>query len=628
MSQTNISLVALITALTNRGIATDKTVADNNTASLAALALKAPLASPALTGTPTTPTGTAGLSSQQIANNAWVLNEITTAISSAIRVAGDWDASGNLYPSATSGTGVSGAIRKGDQFTISVAGTLGGVLVEAASVVYAKIAAPGQTSTNWVILEHALQQATETLVGTVRFANLGETVNNSTPIATAAVSPMNLWEAFATYSSSIQEITGNWVFDNPISANGGIIAGGQQINNLYNGSNPSDAVALNQIAGLYKGVFQSGVDYQIGDAVTYQGVLYHNVSQNVSVDFYPMAWALDPNSIPIPTGQSRKVLRSDGSFISYQLQPTNDVVGGAGIYTTLALATANSEYGVRKKGQIVTVTDDPTSANNGTYVVNKDLQLTTIPTSQFTMGQFGAYTATKAGAQTVNTLGSGAVGVFSVNLLESTGAERPLTPAEYSVSTGILTISSTAQVAIGDVITGYYYGASATGQVAVQPLGGIFRGPYTAGLIYQQYDSVINPSGALMAASSLISPAPATYSAATWFDPVATKINQEYYTSLTYASSITLDYSLGSAQTLTATGSVTFVSISNKVAGRSLRIFITNTSGIAINVTLPSVWKTQGVIAPSIAANKSGVVTAEFVGTTEAQVWASIVTQQ
>lgn len=51
---------------------------------IAGISSKAPLASPALTGTPTTPTPTAGLSNLQIANTAFVAGAISSAITNLI----------------------------------------------------------------------------------------------------------------------------------------------------------------------------------------------------------------------------------------------------------------------------------------------------------------------------------------------------------------------------------------------------------------------------------------------------------------------------------------------------------------------------------------------------------------
>ncbi|MFN8238643.1 MAG: hypothetical protein U0T77_10785 [Chitinophagales bacterium] len=65
---------------------------------------------------------------------------------------GNYDASGNLFP-ATGGSGASGAIKKGDIWTVSVAGTLGSKAVSSGDTVRALVDAPGQTSANWAVME-------------------------------------------------------------------------------------------------------------------------------------------------------------------------------------------------------------------------------------------------------------------------------------------------------------------------------------------------------------------------------------------------------------------------------------------------------------------------------------------
>lgn len=65
---------------------------------------------------------------------------------------GNYDASSNLFPSS-GGSGTAGAIMKGDLWTVSVIGTLGGVAVRLGDVVRSLTDTPGQTSTNWSILE-------------------------------------------------------------------------------------------------------------------------------------------------------------------------------------------------------------------------------------------------------------------------------------------------------------------------------------------------------------------------------------------------------------------------------------------------------------------------------------------
>lgn len=63
---------------------------------------------------------------------------------------GFYDASGNAY-AASSGSGTSGAIMKGDVFYLSAAGTLNGSLRPIGASITALVDAPGQTDANWQI---------------------------------------------------------------------------------------------------------------------------------------------------------------------------------------------------------------------------------------------------------------------------------------------------------------------------------------------------------------------------------------------------------------------------------------------------------------------------------------------
>ncbi len=66
---------------------------------------------------------------------------------------GNYNASSNVFPSS-GGSGSAGAILKGDLWSISVGGTLGGVVVTVGDVLRALTNAPGQTAANWVITEN------------------------------------------------------------------------------------------------------------------------------------------------------------------------------------------------------------------------------------------------------------------------------------------------------------------------------------------------------------------------------------------------------------------------------------------------------------------------------------------
>lgn len=73
---------------------------------------------------------------------------------------GNFDASGNAFPSS-GGSGTAGAILKGDLWTVSVAGTLGGHPVTAGDLVRALVDTPGSTSANWAITENNIGYVAE-----------------------------------------------------------------------------------------------------------------------------------------------------------------------------------------------------------------------------------------------------------------------------------------------------------------------------------------------------------------------------------------------------------------------------------------------------------------------------------
>ena len=80
---------------------------------------------------------------------------IQTAIGNAIvgsnNFRGGWDASGGTFPT-TGGTGTSGAIAAGNSWRITVGGTLGGEPVDQGDQIIAGVANPGQTASNWIIV--------------------------------------------------------------------------------------------------------------------------------------------------------------------------------------------------------------------------------------------------------------------------------------------------------------------------------------------------------------------------------------------------------------------------------------------------------------------------------------------
>jgi len=78
---------------------------------------------------------------------------VTAAVVGLLDYRGTYDASTNLFP-ATGGSGLAGAVLKGDFWIVSVAGTLGGVAVDSGDLVISLVDTPAQTSSNWDIVSN------------------------------------------------------------------------------------------------------------------------------------------------------------------------------------------------------------------------------------------------------------------------------------------------------------------------------------------------------------------------------------------------------------------------------------------------------------------------------------------
>lgn len=79
-------------------------------------------------------------------------------------IQGTFDASVDTFPATR--TDLS-AIQAGDYWIISVAGTLGGEVVNAGDFIYALVSTPGQTSTNWGIVEKNLGYTPENITNKI-----------------------------------------------------------------------------------------------------------------------------------------------------------------------------------------------------------------------------------------------------------------------------------------------------------------------------------------------------------------------------------------------------------------------------------------------------------------------------
>lgn len=136
----------------------------------------APLDSPLFAGDPRAPTASPGDNDTTLANTAFVTAAVAAATVGLWDDRGNYDASTNLFPSS-GGSGLLGAILKGDIWTISVAGVLGGTAVALGDTVRALIDAPGNLAANWALGEHDLgyapvNRAGDTMSGALNWAPL------------------------------------------------------------------------------------------------------------------------------------------------------------------------------------------------------------------------------------------------------------------------------------------------------------------------------------------------------------------------------------------------------------------------------------------------------------------------
>ena len=136
---------------------------------------------------------------------------------------GVFDASGGVYPAA-GGSGVAGAIKKGDIWTVSVAGTLPtGRVVEVGDVVRALINAAANTSADWAIVQNNIGYVTENSVN--KASNLLTPDNTKYPTTLAIVNALLDYQTVANnrYTFNNQTGTTYTVVAADVTTNGKVI---------------------------------------------------------------------------------------------------------------------------------------------------------------------------------------------------------------------------------------------------------------------------------------------------------------------------------------------------------------------------------------------------------------------
>lgn len=116
---------------------------------------------------------------------------------------GSYNASVNTFP-ASGGSGTAGAIMKGDLWYISNAGTLGGQSVAVGSTVRALVDTPGQTASNWDILNVGLGFTPATQNQTFYLGTTALTINATTGTQTVLAGMTSI-----TSTTFVGALTGN-----------------------------------------------------------------------------------------------------------------------------------------------------------------------------------------------------------------------------------------------------------------------------------------------------------------------------------------------------------------------------------------------------------------------------------
>ena len=197
---------------------------------------------------------------------------------------GDYYASVNTFPAA-GGSGSAGAIKKGDVWLITVAGTLGGSAVEAGDVIRARIDTPGQTAGNWTITERNLGYVPENPAN--KDASGGYVGLEGYKI--------NLWNAaktFKTMLSSLASATRDAVFPD---ASGNVAFSGY--NNVVTISN----LASGGVIGTAANTVDKGLPIQINQTTTAQILTLPTPTNSTS-------YLLQPVTIPSGGGNVQSLM--------------------------------------------------------------------------------------------------------------------------------------------------------------------------------------------------------------------------------------------------------------------------------------------------------------------------------
>lgn len=245
----------------------------------------------------TTPTGIVkgdvGLGN--VDNTADIDKPVSTAQQNAIDSAvvglyddrGNYDASGNTYPSS-GGSGDGGAILKGDVWTISVAGTLPtGRNVEVGDLVRALVDSPGTTESNWAISQTNIGYTAENSAN--KKTSLSEDSDTYYPTQKAVKTAVDAKQDTLISGTNIKTINGSSLLDSGNIEISGATQKAVAISGTQNGTNKEFTLASSVATGSEQIFLNgqlltpgSGNDYVIsGTTVTFETGFDAPVSSDV-----------------------------------------------------------------------------------------------------------------------------------------------------------------------------------------------------------------------------------------------------------------------------------------------------------------------------------------------------------
>lgn len=123
---------------------------------------------------------------------AVTLQQLNNTIVGIFELQQGYDASSNTFPTAANTNPLVGTIEKGFVWNITVAGTLGGISVEAGDALTALVDNPGQVSSNWLITEFDLG-----------FTPVSDVLNSG-----------RIFVGNASNTATGVDITGDWIINN------------------------------------------------------------------------------------------------------------------------------------------------------------------------------------------------------------------------------------------------------------------------------------------------------------------------------------------------------------------------------------------------------------------------------